>query len=237
MVALPSAYQYRKTPITAVVPIVRLTPTFSYDHFLHRVATLFKRTLCYYSLIYYTGDPRAKEPPVVGVLVVCPGSDYIGITYDLHACGLLPRSKRWKEVREWLEGYEANLPETPRELELERQDLARIQGRHHLLDLSPVHTTFDHPALAGKHLYEEHTMSKSGIRPTVHEMIERRKHTMEREEVLFYLGLVEEKLEETSQKDVMNLLARFVLLSNDHNDEERKQAQQVLGAVELVLGL
>jgi hypothetical protein len=236
MVAVPFQYQQRKTPITQVVPIIRLTPGFSFGDFQRRAALLFQRTLCYYSLIYYTGDTRAKEPPVIGVLVVCPGSAYQDIFYDLRGSGLLPYSKRWKAVKAWLEGYEANLPETPRELELEQQDLARIHGRAHLLDLSLVKVTFDHPAFAAQNTYKEQTMSKN-IAPSLHEQIEKHKHTMDQEDILFYAALVEEKLEETRQKDMLTLLAAYVLNSSNGNEDQRKRAQRLLSAVELVLEL
>lgn len=237
MVALPTHYQYRKTPITQVVPIVRLTPTFSYDQFVRRATVLFWRHACYYSLIYYTGDKRAKEPPVIGVLMTCPGSGYTSIHFDLRESGLLPCSKRWRQVRGWLESYQIAAPETPEALEEERAFLSRIPGTAHLLDLSPVQVVFDRPYTCAQHVFKEHYRMSKSVRPTVHAMVEKRVREMDREEVLFYLDLVIESVEEeTRQKDALKLLGRFVTLSNDHTDEERRQAQQVMSAVELVLG-
>lgn len=115
-------------------------------------------SLCYYSLIRYKAAPGR---PVIGIIVVCPGKSVSLVRSHLSITGVLPRTRRWRKLDEYLrfERYQSSV--TLEELEQERTELRASPSWSALLEMDPIQAVIASPKFLMHKLYEEHIMGKS----------------------------------------------------------------------------
>lgn len=178
---------------------------------LERARSELQAALCHYSLIRYIGG-KGKDAPVIGVIVICPGRKYQAIKYNLPQSGILPRSKRWRKLMQWLRIEEEDPPATLEALEKDRKDLIRLETPwRNWIRLDPVQTTITAPRLLLNRLFEEAVMGKSIGTMSDREIEEQLEERLEDEGLLHELEFTPEEPDDhymiMTELHRMNLMA------------------------------
>ena len=152
-------------PVPVLAPAPRLTlVSCAKEPPARKLSQAIAQAQSYYTLVRYVGNKRAKVHPIIGVMLTCPGYGYAQVRWNLARSGILPRSRHWRDVRNYLEAFQAIPPRSVRSLEKNRVGFARLEPRwSRLLALSPVYTAIGDPKTLLKSLVEEEVMSNKVI--------------------------------------------------------------------------
>lgn len=146
---------------TLELPSTRLYRSFRFWQTLE----LLRRSLSHYCLIRYVGRRGSRR--TIGAVLIQPATGLGLVRYDMARTGLLPRSKQWRSISEYLDLLQTSFeegtgPVTVQALEDERQALMEITPRwQHLLSFSTLHTMLGDPETLIEQLSEEKVMSKA----------------------------------------------------------------------------
>lgn len=225
---------------------------------LWQTMEVLSQSVSHYALIQYIGR-KGEDAPTIGVVLIQPGKSLGLVRYDLVRTGLLPGSKSWKRIKEYLDLLQTafDLGEGPmsvRELEQERAALAAIKPRwQRLVAFSPLATRLGNPETLIQALYEEYvTMSKVVLdeapavsfghahhsKPTICSFVRELAPVMKAEHLIVAAELVAEQVDEEAFSVKTLLLERMIRLLqyNDHRVAP-EQVERFMAAQERIIHL
>lgn len=127
-----------------------------------------RRSLSYYSLIHYTGR-RCGPQPIIGIVLIQPGSGLGLVRWKLTHSGILPRSAHWRKIEEYLGLLQealadGMLPATMTDLDAERFLLAtQYPAYTRLVSLSAPCAALGDPYQLVHQIFEEDVMGKATV--------------------------------------------------------------------------
>lgn len=246
MVALDLERQTLELPSTKLMRRFRLWQTME----------VLSQSVSHYCLIQYIGR-KGEDAPIIGVVLIQPGKSLGLVRYDLGKTGLLPGSKSWKRIKEYLDLLQTAFdlgegPTTVRDLERERADLAAIKPRwQRLIAFSPLATRLGHPEALVYSIYEECvTMTKIAYEeaprvtfnhsetPTVCEFIRELAPVMSASQLITAARLTAEQVDEDAFSVKTVLLERMIRLLqvSDHRISP-EQVERFMAAQERIMHL